>query len=102
MGLNEMQMSVGLSRASGDREKYLISLIALTALTGNIFLFWVDHFVFSRSLQSTSKMAVSDMLNRRVRARPDDEEVYSEASGSDDDVSQEGIGPDSDDIQSEV
>jgi ribosomal RNA-processing protein 36 len=47
-------------------------------------------------------MAVSDMLNRRVRARPDDEEVYSEASGSDDDVSQEGIGPDSDDIQSEV
>jgi hypothetical protein len=100
MELNEMQMSVGLSRASGDREKYLISLIGLTALTGNIFLFWVDHFVFSRGLQSTSKMAVSDLLNRRVRARPDDEEVYSEASGSDD--SQEGIGPDSDDIQSEV
>ncbi|OGE51168.1 hypothetical protein PENARI_c014G10175 [Penicillium arizonense] len=46
-------------------------------------------------------MAVSDILNRRVRARPDDEEVYSEASGSDDDVSQEGIGPDSDDIQSD-
>ncbi|KAJ5753715.1 uncharacterized protein N7511_007868 [Penicillium nucicola] len=46
-------------------------------------------------------MAVSDMLNRRVRARPDDEDVYSEASGSDDDVSQQGIGPNSDDIQSE-
>ncbi|KAJ5302162.1 hypothetical protein PENANT_c008G03841 [Penicillium antarcticum] len=46
-------------------------------------------------------MAVSDMLNRRVRARPDEEEDYSEASDSDDDVSQQGIGPDSDDIQSE-
>ncbi|KAJ5822798.1 hypothetical protein N7447_005138 [Penicillium robsamsonii] len=28
-------------------------------------------------------MAITDMLNRRVRARPDDDEVYSEASGSD-------------------
>ncbi|KAG0160500.1 hypothetical protein PDIDSM_8030 [Penicillium digitatum] len=27
-------------------------------------------------------MAISDMLNRRVRARPEDDEVYSEASGS--------------------
>ncbi|KAJ5437311.1 Protein of unknown function DUF947 [Penicillium cf. griseofulvum] len=30
-------------------------------------------------------MAISDMLNRRVRARPDDDEVYSEASGSGED-----------------
>ncbi|KAJ5504816.1 hypothetical protein N7463_007690 [Penicillium fimorum] len=28
-------------------------------------------------------MAITDMLNRRVRARPDDDEVYSEVSGSD-------------------
>lgn len=28
-------------------------------------------------------MAISDLLNRRVRARPEDDEVYSEASGSD-------------------
>lgn len=27
-------------------------------------------------------MAISDLLNRRVRARPEDEEVFSEASGS--------------------
>ncbi|CAG8328627.1 unnamed protein product [Penicillium nalgiovense] len=34
-------------------------------------------------------MAISDLLNRRVRARPEDDEVYSEASGSDED-SQDG------------
>lgn len=28
-------------------------------------------------------MAITDLLNRRVRARPEDDEVYSEASGSD-------------------
>lgn len=27
-------------------------------------------------------MAISDLLNRRVRARPEDDEVFSEASGS--------------------
>lgn len=35
-------------------------------------------------------MAISDILNRRVRARPDgDEEVYSEQSDQGQDVSQE-------------
>ncbi|KAJ5932915.1 hypothetical protein N7516_007404 [Penicillium verrucosum] len=29
-------------------------------------------------------MAISDLLNRRVRARPEDDEVFSEASGSED------------------
>lgn len=28
-------------------------------------------------------MAISDLLNRRVRAKADDEDVYSEQSGSD-------------------
>ncbi|KAI2708863.1 hypothetical protein DTO012A9_6955 [Penicillium roqueforti] len=30
-------------------------------------------------------MAITDLLNRRVRARPEDEDVFSEASGSDED-----------------
>lgn len=52
-------------------------------------------------------MAISDILNRRVRARPDDEdEVYSEVSDRDEGVSQEESGEDGDsdaeDLQSQV
>lgn len=49
-------------------------------------------------------MAISDMLNRRVRARPDDDEdVYSEGSDvSDADVQHEGSDEESDeDLQSQ-
>ncbi|KAJ5570268.1 rRNA biogenesis protein rrp36 [Penicillium hispanicum] len=51
-------------------------------------------------------MAISDILNRRVRARPDDDDdVYSEASGSGDEVSQDGgegaEGESDDDLQSQ-
>lgn len=52
-------------------------------------------------------MAISDILNRRVRARPDDDDhVYSEVSDGGEDVSQDEAEVDGDsdaeDLQSQV
>lgn len=52
-------------------------------------------------------MAISDMLNRRVRARPaEDDDVYSEQSDAAEEVSQDegedgGSDADADDLQSQ-
>lgn len=58
-------------------------------------------------MSTHDKMVISDILNRRVRARPDDEdEFYSEVSDGDEEVSQdegeEDGGSDAEDLQSQV
>lgn len=51
-----------------------------------VCLFFLRFFkAFSASLQPLLVMAISDILNRRIQARPDDDEVeeyYSESSAS--------------------
>lgn len=76
----------------GKKGPNLIGFTALTARYGNIFLFL--EIVSSRfdlySPFTYSKMAITDMLNRRVRARPDDEDdVYSEQSDAGEEPSQD-------------
>lgn len=57
--------------------------------------------------QIVDRMAISDILNRRVRARPDDDiEFYSGMSDGEEDVSQkeseEDADSDAEDLQSQV
>lgn len=75
------------------------NLIGFTARHGNILFF--RKIVSSRfDLHSPliySKMAITDMLNRRVRARPDDEDdVYSEQSDAGEEPSQDEAEEDDD------
>jgi hypothetical protein len=71
-----------LFATSGHREKYLISSYRADRPKRQYFIFDSSSSSAGSSNYS-NKMAISDLLNRRVRARPEDDEVYSEASGSD-------------------
>lgn len=58
---------------------------------------------FSASLQPLSVMAISDILNRRIQVRPDDDEVeeyYSESSASGQESDVDSL-EDSDDLSDE-
>lgn len=68
---------------SGHHQKYLISSYRADRPKRQYFIFDTSSSSAGSSNYINNIMAISDLLNRRVRARPEDDEVYSEASGSD-------------------
>lgn len=78
---NQLRTSVA---TSDHREKHLISSYRSHRPERQYFSFCSSSSSAGVSNYSNNKMAITDLLNRRVRARPEDEEVFSEASGSED------------------